>query len=71
MVNVIQSYLHVSTNFRLICVCVLTGLESIKAYIDSFKYGAPPHAGGGIGKPTQNTKYYFFKNNLACKVCYM
>ncbi|XP_052716623.1 aspartate--tRNA ligase, cytoplasmic-like [Crassostrea angulata] len=25
------------------------GLESIKAYIDSFKYGAPPHAGGGIG----------------------
>lgn len=52
MVNVIQSYLHVSANFRLICVCVLTGLESIKAYIDSFKYGAPPHAGGGIGKPT-------------------
>ncbi|XP_062588514.1 aspartate--tRNA ligase, cytoplasmic-like [Saccostrea cucullata] len=24
-------------------------LDSIKAYIDSFKYGAPPHAGGGIG----------------------
>ncbi|XP_069119964.1 aspartate--tRNA ligase, cytoplasmic-like isoform X1 [Argopecten irradians] len=24
-------------------------LEKIKAYIDSFKYGAPPHAGGGIG----------------------
>lgn len=66
-----KSCLHVSADFRLMCVCVLTGLESIKAYIDSFKYGAPPHAGGGIGKPTQNTKYYFFKNNLACKVCYM
>uniref|UniRef100_A0A8C2CZE0 Aspartate--tRNA ligase, cytoplasmic n=2 Tax=Cyprinus carpio TaxID=7962 RepID=A0A8C2CZE0_CYPCA len=24
-------------------------LEKIKAYIDSFRYGAPPHAGGGIG----------------------
>ena len=24
-------------------------LEQIKAYIDSFRYGAPPHAGGGIG----------------------
>ncbi|XP_066588308.1 aspartate--tRNA ligase, cytoplasmic [Prorops nasuta] len=23
--------------------------EKIKAYIDSFKYGCPPHAGGGIG----------------------
>lgn len=25
-------------------------LEQIKAYIDSFRYGCPPHAGGGIGK---------------------
>ncbi|XP_074652089.1 aspartate--tRNA ligase, cytoplasmic-like [Tubulanus polymorphus] len=24
-------------------------LDKIKAYIDSFKYGCPPHAGGGIG----------------------
>ncbi|PNJ31553.1 DARS isoform 8, partial [Pongo abelii] len=24
-------------------------LEKIKAYIDSFRFGAPPHAGGGIG----------------------
>ena len=24
-------------------------IDTIKPYIDSFKYGAPPHAGGGIG----------------------
>ncbi|CAH3190956.1 unnamed protein product, partial [Porites evermanni] len=24
-------------------------IEKIKAYIDSFRYGAPPHGGGGIG----------------------
>lgn len=24
-------------------------LEKIRAYIDAFKYGCPPHAGGGIG----------------------
>lgn len=24
-------------------------LDTIKSYIDSFKYGCPPHAGGGIG----------------------
>lgn len=24
-------------------------IEKIKAYIDSFRYGCPPHAGGGIG----------------------
>lgn len=24
-------------------------LNKIKSYIDSFRYGAPPHAGGGIG----------------------
>lgn len=24
-------------------------LEKIKSYIDAFKYGCPPHAGGGIG----------------------
>lgn len=24
-------------------------LEKVKGYIDSFRYGAPPHAGGGIG----------------------
>lgn len=29
-------------------------LEKIKSYIDSFRYGAPPHGGGGIGKYRQN-----------------
>lgn len=24
-------------------------IEKIKAYIDSFRYGCPPHGGGGIG----------------------
>lgn len=28
----------------------LLDLEKIKAYIDSFRFGAPPHGGGGIGK---------------------
>lgn len=31
------------------CDCELTDLEKIKAYIDSFRFGAPPHGGGGIG----------------------
>ena len=31
--------------------CVfIADLETIKGYIDAFRYGAPPHAGGGIGK---------------------
>ncbi len=25
-------------------------VPKIQAYIDAFKYGCPPHAGGGIGK---------------------
>jgi aspartyl-tRNA synthetase len=24
-------------------------IPTIQAYIDAFKYGAPPHAGGGVG----------------------
>jgi len=30
--------------------CIYTDLSKIKAYIDSFRFGAPPHAGGGIGR---------------------
>ena len=29
---------------------LISDVEKIKAYIDSFRYGCPPHAGGGIGK---------------------
>jgi nondiscriminating aspartyl-tRNA synthetase len=27
----------------------ITDLRGVQAYIDAFKYGAPPHAGGGVG----------------------
>lgn len=30
-------------------VLFFVDLEKIKGYIDSFRFGAPPHAGGGIG----------------------
>lgn len=30
--------------------CVMfVDLEKIKPYVDAFRYGCPPHAGGGIG----------------------
>lgn len=32
-----------------VCLFFFLDLEKIKAYIDSFRFGAPPHAGGGIG----------------------
>lgn len=38
-----------------LCFSGTTDLEKIKAYIDSFRYGAPPHGGGGIGE-----EYLFF-----------
>jgi aspartyl-tRNA synthetase len=28
---------------------ILLDLEKIAAYVDAFRYGCPPHAGGGIG----------------------
>jgi len=34
-------------------------LAGIKDYVDAFKYGAPPHAGGGIGKSIS------FQSNLS------
>ena len=37
--------------FSSVCIFIFTSdVKKIKDYIDSFKYGAPPHAGGGIGK---------------------
>ena len=30
-------------------IFAFTDLETIRAYIDSFRFGCPPHAGGGIG----------------------
>lgn len=34
-------------------------LDKIKGYIDSFRYGCPPHAGGGIGNLCLFRIYYF------------
>ncbi len=31
-------------------VTMCADLQQIKAYIDSFRYGAYPHGGGGIGE---------------------
>jgi len=31
------------------CPFCLSDIEKIKSYIDAFRFGAPPHAGGGIG----------------------
>lgn len=36
-------------NFLLIFLHQFTGYEEIKSYVDSFRYGANPHAGGGFG----------------------
>ena len=35
--------------FLSLSLSFILDLQKIKAYIDSFRYGAPPHAGGGIG----------------------
>jgi aspartyl/asparaginyl-tRNA synthetase len=38
--------------FQLLCeraTLHAVDLDKIKGYIDAFKYGCPPHAGGGIG----------------------
>ncbi len=29
-------------------------LAKMKSYIDSFRFGTPPHGGGGIGKDNNN-----------------
>ncbi|XP_022687317.1 aspartate--tRNA ligase, cytoplasmic-like isoform X1 [Varroa jacobsoni] len=38
-------------------------ISTIQAYIDSFRYGAPPHAGGGIGLE-RVVMLYFGLNNI-------
>ena len=35
--------------FMLILINWNLDLEKIKAYVDAFRYGCSPHAGGGIG----------------------
>eukprot|EP01102_Stenamoeba_stenopodia_P012445 TRINITY_DN3941_c0_g1_i1.p1 TRINITY_DN3941_c0_g1~~TRINITY_DN3941_c0_g1_i1.p1 ORF type:complete len:607 (+),score=209.55 TRINITY_DN3941_c0_g1_i1:94-1821(+) len=37
-------------------------IPSIQAYIDSFKYGAPPHGGGGVGMERVAMLYMGLKN---------
>lgn len=34
---------------QLITKSFVSDIEKIKSYIDAFRYGCPPHAGGGIG----------------------
>lgn len=46
-----STYLDSQSHFSFVCL----DLEKIKAYIDSFRFGAPPHGGGGIGKLSQLT----------------
>jgi aspartyl/asparaginyl-tRNA synthetase len=38
------------------------GLEGIKDYINAFKFGAPPHAGGGVGMERVVMLYLGLKN---------
>lgn len=37
-------------------------LRTIQAYLDAFKYGCPPHAGGGIGLERVIMLYFNLKN---------
>jgi aspartyl-tRNA synthetase len=37
-------------------------ISKIKAYIDAFKYGCPPHAGGGIGLERVTMLFLGLKN---------
>lgn len=49
MLNWFLNIYHISKVLLLKNTLILTDLEKIKAYIDAFKFGCPPHAGGGIG----------------------
>lgn len=41
-----NSWVH---NFTFLFTNLCLDIEKIAAYIDAFRYGCPPHAGGGIG----------------------
>ena len=45
-------------------MCVNPDLEKIKSYIDSFRFGAPPHGGGGIGKQSSLSHPSFWFSDL-------
>jgi aspartyl-tRNA synthetase len=36
-------------HFLILKKYIVADLEKIAAYVDAFRYGCPPHAGGGIG----------------------
>ena len=44
-------------------------LEKIKSYIDSFRFGAPPHAGGGIGKQLLNAFIFLYYVHVLYSRC--
>ena len=46
-----------------------TDLEKIKAYIDSFRFGAYPHGGGGIGKNVFICMYWFWCTCVYVHTC--
>jgi aspartyl/asparaginyl-tRNA synthetase len=45
-----------------LCLALPAQPESIKDYIDSFRYGCPPHAGGGVGLERIVMLYLGLKN---------
>lgn len=42
-------FLIVVNYTRSVIELFIADIEKIKSYIDAFRYGCPPHAGGGIG----------------------
>lgn len=43
-------------------------VEKIRSYIESFKYGTPPHAGGGIGLERVVMLYLGLDNIRKCSL---
>jgi aspartyl-tRNA synthetase len=48
-IGIINELFNVKWKFKQTFDFLVADLSKIKAYIDSFRYGCPPHAGGGIG----------------------